>query len=163
MLKIAGWVITPEAAEAWVASHPEVEMVAPKNFLKQDNQEIDPNYRGLISTNWLAQEKLICLLTRRFQHVEDETWDKFKPIQMSTEDVRFRKLLEDDGLVGELEWITVPDPFEEDWPFHKRYPGSNSRWSSLWENKRSDVFSDKSLYWASHHRLILEQLFNPVP
>ena len=42
---------------------------------------------------------------------------------MKCKDEKMVEALADDGLkVGE--WVTVPDPFEDKWPFAKRYPGA---------------------------------------
>jgi hypothetical protein len=66
-----------------------------------------------------------CILVRRVNfNAKNETWDNFTPIPMkSPNDDKILNALESDGLkLGE--WVTVPDPFEKDWPFEKRYPGA---------------------------------------
>ncbi len=66
-----------------------------------------------------------CILVRRIDfNAKNESWDNFTPIsQKFPSDQELFKTLEYDGL--ELgEWVTIPDPFENDWPFEKRYPGA---------------------------------------
>jgi hypothetical protein len=55
---------------------------------------------------------------------KDETLENFTPIPFNVaEDQSIVDALESDGLkLGE--WVTVPDPFQEDWPFERRYPGA---------------------------------------
>ncbi len=72
-----------------------------------------------------ARGKTVCILIRRVNfNAKNETWENFTPIpQRSPNDEKIFNALESDGLkLGE--WVTVPDPFESDWPFTKRYPGS---------------------------------------
>ncbi len=69
--------------------------------------------------------KPVCLLVRRVNlNTKNETWNNFTPVpKKSPEDDDIFNTLGNDGLkLGE--WITVPDPFEKDWPFAKRYPGA---------------------------------------
>ncbi len=72
-----------------------------------------------------ARGKGLCLLVRRVDfNVKDETWESFTPLpHKPVKDDKISDPLEKDGLkLGE--WITVPDPFEDEWPFWKRYPGA---------------------------------------
>jgi hypothetical protein len=71
-----------------------------------------------------ARGKSTCILVRRVDGDAKETWDDFTPIQQKLpNDEEIFKALEADGLkLGE--WITVPDPFEHQWPFARRYPGA---------------------------------------
>jgi len=65
----------------------------------------------------------ICLLVRRVNFkVKDETWNNFTPMAHKPDtDDKISNALEKDGLkLGE--WVTVPDPFEDEWPFEKRHP-----------------------------------------
>ena len=57
-------------------------------------------------------------------NAKNESWDDFTPIpQKFPRDQELWDELNNDGLkLGE--WVTVPDPFENDWPFDKRYPGA---------------------------------------
>jgi hypothetical protein len=55
--------------------------------------------------------------------VEGETLGNFSPIVMTEKDEKLRECLFQDGLKEELEWVTVPDLFETQWPFAKRFPG----------------------------------------
>ncbi len=66
----------------------------------------------------------ICILVRRAHFVKNETWDNFTPIPMKpAKDEDVFKWLANDGLkLGE--WITVPDPFQDEWPFERRHPGA---------------------------------------
>jgi hypothetical protein len=57
------------------------------------------------------------------KEVEGETLENFMPIVMTKKDEKLREHLFQDGLKEELEWVTVPDPFETQWPFAKRFPG----------------------------------------
>jgi len=68
--------------------------------------------------------KSVCLLVRRVNfNAKNETWNNFTPMPKKSQDDDFFNILGSDGLkLGE--WITVPDPFEKDWPFAKRYPGA---------------------------------------
>ena len=60
----------------------------------------------------------------------DETWDNFSPIEEYEKARKIREGLRADGLVdpdGELEWVTIPDPGEVEFPFHKRHPGQRPK------------------------------------
>ncbi|KAE9408936.1 hypothetical protein BT96DRAFT_913621, partial [Gymnopus androsaceus JB14] len=64
----------------------------------------------------------VCFLISRLYRTSTETWKKFDPLSMRDEDKElFARCKEDGLLLGE--WITIPDPWEDDWPFAKRYPG----------------------------------------
>jgi hypothetical protein len=52
----------------------------------------------------------------------NEMWNEFEDIPYDDKARHARKLWQKDGLEGELQWITVPDPFETDFPFHARHP-----------------------------------------
>jgi hypothetical protein len=41
---------------------------------------------------------------------------------MRPKDEELLKQLQADGLIVE-DWVTVPDPWEQEWPFALRYPG----------------------------------------
>ena len=73
-----------------------------------------------------ARGESICLLVRRVDfNVQNETWNNnFTPLpHKPANDDNISNALESDGLkLGE--WVTVPDPFEDEWPFSKRYPGA---------------------------------------
>jgi hypothetical protein len=56
-------------------------------------------------------------------NVQGETLENFASIDMTEDDKKLRELLRQDGLEEELQWLTVPDPFESEWPFAKRHPG----------------------------------------
>ena len=65
----------------------------------------------------------VSVFIQQVYNVDGETLDNFTPIPLDTvEDQKVFEALEKDGLkLGE--WITVPDPFEEEWPYERRYPG----------------------------------------
>lgn len=65
----------------------------------------------------------VCILVLHACNTDGESLDSFTQISSNTvEDRKIFDALEGDGLkLGE--WITIPDPYQEDWPFHKRYPG----------------------------------------
>jgi len=72
-----------------------------------------------------AHGESICLLVRRVDfEVKNETWENFTSLpHKPAKDDKISNALEKDGLkLGE--WVTVPDPFEDEWPFSKRYPGA---------------------------------------
>jgi len=71
-----------------------------------------------------ARGDTVCILIRRINfNAKNETWENFTPIQQKPNDEKIFNAMESDGLkLGE--WVTVPDPFESDWPFAKRYPGA---------------------------------------
>ena len=71
-----------------------------------------------------ARGNELCLLVQQVCTANDETLDNFTPMPLNiAKDQSVFKALESDGLVlGE--WITVPDPFEEEWPFERRHPGA---------------------------------------
>jgi hypothetical protein len=88
-----------------------------------------------------ARGKTVCLLVRRVEsNVKTETWENFTPIpQQSPEDDKIFHALESDGLkLGE--WVTVPDPFESDWPFAKRYPGARCPPEPVIEGLHTGIF-----------------------
>ena len=66
----------------------------------------------------------MCILDQQVCTANDETLSNSTPIPFNiAEDQSVFNVLESDGLrLGE--WITVPDPFEEKWPFERRYPGA---------------------------------------
>ena len=64
----------------------------------------------------------LCILVRHVRLVNDENVKEFEPIPMNLADEKIIESLAKDGLkLGE--WVTIPDPFEDEWPFAKRYPG----------------------------------------
>jgi hypothetical protein len=72
-----------------------------------------------------ARGKTVCVLVWRVDfNAKDETWENFTPLpQKSPNDDKIINALESDGLkLGE--WVTVPDPFEDEFPFSRRYPGA---------------------------------------
>ncbi len=71
-----------------------------------------------------ARGSEVCILVQQVRTANLETLNNFTPISLNTaKDQSVYKALEGDGLVlGE--WITVPDPFEEEWPFERRHPGA---------------------------------------
>jgi hypothetical protein len=73
----------------------------------------------------VARGNVQCILVRRIDfNAKNESWDDFTQIpQKFPRDQQLFDQLNDDGLkLGE--WVTVPDPFDNDWPFEKRYPGA---------------------------------------
>ena len=70
-----------------------------------------------------ARGTTVCILVQVEVHVKDETWDEFTEIPPKSNDDEVFTALEKDGLkLGK--WVTVPDPYQEDWPFYKRHPGA---------------------------------------
>ena len=87
-----------------------------------------------------ARGKSVCILVRRVHfNAENETWNEFIPIpRKSPKDEEIFNALENDGLkLGE--WITVPDPFEDDWPFTKRHPGARCPPEPVYEGNRTGL------------------------
>ena len=73
----------------------------------------------------VARGNLECILVRRVDFdAKNESWDNFTLIpQKFPQDQELFNTLKNDGLqLGE--WVTVPDPFDNDWPFERRYPGA---------------------------------------
>jgi len=66
--------------------------------------------------------KPVCILVRQVQfNIKNETWDTFSSIPEKPHD-GIVDWLERDGLkLGE--WVTIPEPFEEVWPFRSRHLG----------------------------------------
>ena len=63
----------------------------------------------------------VCILVQVEVDVKYESWDEFTKIPPKSNDDKVFTAFEKDGLkLGE--WVTVPDPYEEDWPFYKRHP-----------------------------------------
>lgn len=63
-----------------------------------------------------------CVLVCRLNRNSKETWNKFQILEERDKDIELRKKLALDGLeVGE--WVTIPDPLEDEWPFARRHPG----------------------------------------
>ena len=70
-----------------------------------------------------ARGKTVCILVQVEVDVKDESWDEFTEIPPKSNDDEVFTAFEKDGLkFGE--WVTVPDPYQEDWPFYKRHPGA---------------------------------------
>ncbi len=66
----------------------------------------------------------VCILVRRAHFTRNDTWGNFTEIPIkSPGDQDMVEWLKRDGLkLGD--WVTIPDPFEDEWPFARRYPGS---------------------------------------
>lgn len=64
----------------------------------------------------------MCILIQQVRTTNDETLDTSIPLNTADDQSVF-KALERDGLKLS-EWVTVPDPFEEEWPFERRHPGA---------------------------------------
>jgi len=142
MLKVAGWIISDSAVDDWRRAHPELDqrhigLTTTTNAIGIVEERI---YEGLeplpvsddafICTNWpkmtkTARGNTVCMLVRRMNfNAKDETWENFTPILQKPGDEEIFDALESDGLkLGE--WVTVPDPFESEWPFRRRYLGAS--------------------------------------
>ena len=63
-----------------------------------------------------------CLLIGRIYRASTETWKKYEELEERPQDVARREAMVADGL--ELgQWLTVPDPWQDEWPFNVRHPG----------------------------------------
>ena len=81
------------------------------------------NNVGLSQMTTETRGNSLCILVRHARLVKDENLKNFTSIPMSLPaDEKIVELLAKDGLkLGE--WVTIPDPFEDECPFVKRYPG----------------------------------------
>lgn len=63
-----------------------------------------------------------CLLIGRIYRASTETWKKYDELEQRPQDVARLEAMVADGL--ELDqWMTVPDPWQDEWPFYVRHPG----------------------------------------
>lgn len=63
----------------------------------------------------------VCFIVSRLYRCKTETLYNYDKLQMRDQDRQLHDELVQDGLLlGD--WITIPDPWEDDWPFAKRHP-----------------------------------------
>ena len=70
-----------------------------------------------------ADGRGILLFAQAGENLPHETVDNFEPIPMYDKARKVEEFLRKDGLTGPLEWVTVPDPYHEEFPFSRRFPG----------------------------------------
>ncbi|KAJ7802417.1 hypothetical protein B0H14DRAFT_2892274, partial [Mycena olivaceomarginata] len=141
MIKIGGWVISYEAAMAWFDRHPDIAQNIPRSrpivipiqiFVDKRNKSLDKmpfsitrDYFTHVMSPKTTPEEVgtdRCLLIGRIYRASTETWKKYDELEERPQDVARREAMVADGL--ELgQWLTVPDPWQDEWPFYVRHPG----------------------------------------
>ncbi|KIK57847.1 hypothetical protein GYMLUDRAFT_246508 [Collybiopsis luxurians FD-317 M1] len=141
MLKAGGWIISRKAALDWFEKHagtvnlaelphsPHIrshiltfwdirnEANCPPPFKR--HQVTYFMYPKLTPENWGDS---VCFLVSRLYRSSTDTWNNYKGLDMREQDHALFERVTHDGLaLGE--WITIADPWEDDWPFYKRHPG----------------------------------------